>query len=346
MEVLGIDIGFGFTKATNGRNVVVFKSVLGEATDIQFRDQVLDQSDQEQYLHVELDNQSYFVGELAERQSTVHSFTLDQNQLIATFAKTLALTGLGQLVERNLPVRVVTGLPIGYFRRHQEKLATLLQGSHPATFVDGDGKRRETVIKVNQVRVIPQPFGSLFNLVLNDFGEVSNRKILQEKVGIIDVGFRTCDYTIADRTRYSERGSRTTDAGISQAFSMITSKLRENSGVSVELYRLYQAVDSGSIKIRGKTYDIKAMADQVFGQLASAIATEAERLWARDWDMDAIVLAGGGGAVLAPHLRRLLQGEVLLVNSDKDPRLNNVFGYAKYAKHLWARAPAAQVAAG
>ncbi len=345
MEVLGIDIGFGFTKAANGRNVVVFKSVFGEATDIQFREQVLDQSDQEQYLHVELDNQTYFVGELAERQSNVRSFTLDQNQLIAAFAKTLALTALGQLVERNVPVRVVTGLPIGYFRRHKDELATLLQGTHPATFVDGEGKRQETVIKVNQVRVIPQPFGSFFNLVLNDFGEVSNRDLLQEKVGIIDVGFRTCDYTIADRTRYSERGSRTTDAGMSQAFSNIASRLREKSGVSVELYRLYQAVESGSIKIRGKTYDIRATADQVFGQLASSIATEAERLWAQDWDIDVIVLAGGGGAALAPHLRRLLQGEVLSVNSDKDPRLNNVFGYAKYARHLWARAPRAQAAA-
>lgn len=345
MDVLGVDIGFGFTKATNGRKVVVFKSVFGEATDIQFREEFLDQSHQEQYLHVELDNQPFFVGELAERQSNVRSFTLDQNQLIADFAKTLALTALGQLVERNRPVRLVTGLPIGYFRRHKDELSTLLQGSHAATLVDEEGKREETVIKVNQVRVIPQPFGSLFNLVLNDFGEVSNRKIIHEKIGIIDVGFRTCDYTIADRTRYSERGSGTTDAGISQAFSTIATKLREKSGVSVELYRLYEAVDSGSIKIRGKTFDIKAMTDRVFGQLASSIATEAERLWAHDWDMDAIVLTGGGGAVLAPHLRRLLQGEVLSVESDKDPRLNNVHGYVKYARHLWARAPRAQAAA-
>ena len=86
-------------------------------------------------------------------------------------------------------------------------------------------------------------------------------------------------------------------------------------------------------------------ADPELPQRALTIATEAERLWAHDWDMDAIVLTGGGGAVLAPHLRRLLQGEVLAVESDKDPRLNNVHGYAKYARHLWARVPRAQAAA-
>ena len=42
MEILGIDIGFGFTKATNGKDFLVFKSVLGEATDIQFDEEGYD----------------------------------------------------------------------------------------------------------------------------------------------------------------------------------------------------------------------------------------------------------------------------------------------------------------
>ena len=41
MEILGIDIGFGFTKATSGQQDLIFKSVLGESTDLQFREQML-----------------------------------------------------------------------------------------------------------------------------------------------------------------------------------------------------------------------------------------------------------------------------------------------------------------
>ena len=33
MKVIGIDIGFGFTKATNGRDAVIFKSIFGEASE-------------------------------------------------------------------------------------------------------------------------------------------------------------------------------------------------------------------------------------------------------------------------------------------------------------------------
>jgi plasmid segregation protein ParM len=337
VEILGIDIGFGFTKATNGKDFLVCKSVLGEATDIQFQEQVLADATGDDHLQVEVDGKSWFVGELAERQSNVRFFTLDQSQFIAQFAKNLALTAAARLVGGYIPINLVTGLPIGYYRQHKDELARILQGEHKVALVDAAGKRQEKVVNINKVRVIPQPFGSMFNLMLNDLGDLGDKRLVKEKIGIIDVGFRTSDYTISDKMRYSERGSRTTDSGIARAFNVIVTKLREKSGVSVELYRLYDAVDRGSIKIRGKEYDLKVLTEQVFSQLAGAVANEVERLWADDWDMDAMVITGGGGAVLARYLTPLLNGHVLPVDASKDARLCNVQGYWKFGKHLWAR---------
>jgi plasmid segregation protein ParM len=290
MKVIGIDIGFGFTKATNGREALVFKSIFGEASDIQFREQFLDGAGAEEHLHLEVGGKGYFVGELAERQSNVRSFTLDQNQFIASFAKLMGTAAISRLATRNEQVRVVTGLPISYYRRHRADLTELLQGKHEVVLIDAAGARIETSATVNQVRVIPQPFGSLFNLMLGDSAEVLDKRIVQSKVGIIDIGFRTSDYTIADRTRYSERGSRTTDTGIAQAFSIIAAHLREETGVNVELYRLYDAVSRGSIKVRGESVDLKAVTEDAFGKLATAIATEVERHWVDDWDIDTMVI--------------------------------------------------------
>ena len=338
MEILGIDIGFGFTKATNGKQDLIFKSVLGESTDIQFREQMLASgAAEEDYLQVEVDGKSYFVGELAERQSNVRFFTLDQAQFIGKFAKVLALAATARLVKGFVPVNLVTGLPIGSYQKHKDELAKLLLGEHKVVLVDAAGKREEKSISISKVRVIPQPFGSLFNHMLNDQGELADKRLVREKIGIIDVGFRTADYTISDKMRYSERGSRTTDSGIARGFNVIATKLRESSGVNVELYRLYEAIDRGSIKIRGKVYDLKGMTDQVFGQLATAVANEVDRLWADDWDMDAMIITGGGGAVLARHLQPLLNGEVLSIDPKIDMRLYNVQGYCKFGQHLWAR---------
>jgi plasmid segregation protein ParM len=288
VEILGIDIGFGFTKATDGKQDLVFKSVLGESTDIQFRDEMIaSPDDDDKHLQVEVEGKSYFVGELAERQSNVRFFTLDQAQFIGKFAKIFALAATAQMVKGFVPVNLVTGLPIGYYRQYKDELAKLLVGEHQVALVDANGKREEKTININKVRVVPQPFGSLFNMMLNDLGEMGDKRLIKDKIGIIDVGFRTSDYTISDKMRYSERGSRTTDSGIARAFNVIATKLRENSGINVELYRLYDAIDEGSIKIRGKVYDLQPLTDQVFSQLATSIANEVDRLWVDDWDIDA-----------------------------------------------------------
>ncbi len=64
MDVLGIDIGFGFTKASNGKDVIMFKSILGEASDIQFWSN-FDKKALTSGLHVTIDDSTYFVGDFA-----------------------------------------------------------------------------------------------------------------------------------------------------------------------------------------------------------------------------------------------------------------------------------------
>lgn len=334
MKILAADIGFGYTKATDGRQVQVFKSVVGEATAQQFADTLI-QATAANPRHIEYGGQGYFVGELAETQSRGRGFTLDQAQFLSQYAKTLALAAVAPLADSGEPVRLVTGLPISFFRKHKDALATLLQNRHAVTIVHANGERVEKNLNIERVRVIPQPFGSMFNLMLNDLGKPASQRFLSEKIGIIDIGFRTSDYTISDKTKFSERGSLSTDSGISAAYTAIAALLQEKSGVNVELYRLYESVTRGNIKIKGQRYDLTAVVQQAFTQLAMRVATEVNRLWSDDWDLDAMVITGGGGAALAPFLQPLLEGEVLPMPPDQDARLNNVNGYLKYGHHIW-----------
>lgn len=341
MKILGVDIGFGFTKATDGRQRHIFKSIIGEATEIQFREQLVPNSKTEDALnlHIVVDEKPFFIGELAERQSTVRAFTLDQNQLMARFAKALALTAVANLTDNDDPVRLVTGLPINAYRRHKDDLLELLQGEHPIVVKTDNGQSVERRIRIDKVRIVPQPFGSVFNLMLNDLGKVSDRNFAQEKIGVVDVGFRTADYSICDKTQYSERGSQTSDAGMSQAYKIIAQALQEKSGVNVELYRLYEAIAQNSIKIHGKNYGLRRITEQACGQLAARIASDINSLWADDWDIDRIVITGGGGAALQPYLQPLLEGEVLALDPSIDARFNNTLGYYKYGQHIWDRTP-------
>lgn len=346
VKVLSADIGFGYTKATDGRQYQIFKSVVGDATDATFPEALLPGQVQPAR-HIEIGGKAYFIGELAEQQSRTRGSTLDQNQFLTQYAKTLALAALAPFAENGAPVRLVTGLPISFFRKHKDALTAMLQNRHPMTIVKANGEREEKTIYIERVRVIPQPFGSMFNLMLNDSGKPASQRFVSEKIGIIDIGFRTADYTISDKTKFSERGSLSTDHGMSVAYAAISNLLMEKSGVNVELYRLYESIARGNIKIKGKRYDLTEITKAAFQQLAAKIATEVSRLWADDWDIDAIVITGGGGAALAPYLAPLLEGDVLPMPPDVDARLNNVHGYWRYGMHIWpatsagAAAPAA-----
>ena len=345
MQTLGIDLGFGFTKATDGERTLVVKSVIGEATDGRLGGPMAEARPGNDHLHLELEDRGVFVGDLAERQSSLRSFTLDQDLFIADSAKVLALAVASELTESDEPVGIVTGLPIATFRQKADELARLLRDRHSFTAIALDGSRSRRVLEVRDVKVIPQPFGSMYDIVLDDAGAIGDRQTLQQKVGLVDVGFQTSDLTVSDRGTFLERASQSTETGVGRAFATIAGKIREKSGVNVELYRLYEAMDEGRIKIRGESFDLSRLIEHVLGQLATDIATDANRLWADEWDMDAIVITGCGGAVLAPYLAPLLKGRVLPIDGSRDARLNNVRGFWKLGVQNWgapAPAPAAE----
>jgi plasmid segregation protein ParM len=338
MQVLGIDIGFGFTKATDGNETVIFKSIYGDANEIQYWADFGDNSPIN-HLHVSIDGKSYFVGDLAEQQSSVLSFTLDQERLITDFVRTLSLTVAGMFLQNgatiNVPINIVSGLPIGYFKQNYERFNEILTGHHRVTYHSHDGQETTKEIYINKIRMLPQPLGTVLNLLMNANGKIINQELASQKVGVVDIGFRTTDFTILDHLRYIDRGSRTIDTGISKGFSVIANKLREKCGVSVELYRLYKAAEMGSIKMRGHGFTFTKIRDQVYSQLAGTIASDIDRLWADDWDIDTIILTGGGCRELASYLQPLINGNVQPVDPSMDPRLNNVMGYVKYAKYIW-----------
>jgi len=334
MDYLGVDVGFGYTKAYNGERSIIFKSILGDAADIQFQSGFSEGGLLEN-LHVTVDGRDYYVGDMAEKQSNVREFTLDQNTLLTNFAKVMALTATACFTgAASREISLVTGLPIRYFKQQRARYVQMLEGVHNVTLHTREDEFQEKSLDIRRVRVLPQPFGSVFNLLMNDHGRIVDRDVARQKFGVIDIGFRTTDYTLTDRLRYIERGSRTTDTGISKAFALISRKILEQTGVSVELFRLFDPVRKGQIRIRGKEMSLVDLREQVLRQLATAIVSDMERLWAEDWDLEFILLAGGGSADLAPLLEELIEGRCRMVSTETDQRLGNVIGYLKYAKYI------------
>ncbi len=334
MEIVGIDVGFGFTKAYNGKNSVIFKSLIGDATDIQFRALLGDDSSTSN-LHITLEDKSYFLGSYAELQSNIREFTLDQEKLLEDFVKILAIAAAGICTETSAPINVVSGLPVGYLKRDSKKFKEMIRGTHEITFHNKDGKDVTKRVSIDKIHVIPQPIGSIFNLIFDDKGKIKDRGLATQKLGVVDIGFKTTDFSIFDHLQYIERGSSTMDTGISKCFSVIANKLRQESNINIELYRMFQFIESGMIKIRGKEYNISNLKKRVYSHAASAIASDLNRLWENDWDIDSIILSGGGSVELSEYLSPNIEGNVIPIGKNIDARFNNVQGYCKFGRYKW-----------
>lgn len=334
MEIVGIDVGFGFTKAYNGKNSIIFKSLLGDATDIQF-DSSLGEDSSSSKLHVTIDDKTYFIGSYAELQSNIREYTLDQEKLLNDFLKILAIAAAGLCTDATTPINVVSGLPVGYLKRDRKKFKKILKGSHAITYHHKDKEDVKKIIHIDKVHVIPQPIGSIFNLIFDEEGKFKDRPLASQKLGVVDIGFKTTDLSIFDHLQYIERGSSTMDTGISKCFSIIANKLRQESNISVELYRMFKFAESGMIKIKGKEYNISNLKKRIYSHSASAIASDLNRLWENDWDIDSIILSGGGSVELCEYLTPNIEGNVIPIAKNVDARFNNVQGYCKFGKYKW-----------
>ncbi len=334
METVGIDVGFGYTKAYNGKNSVIFKSLIGDATDIQFRSFLGEESSTSD-LHITLNDKEYFIGNYAEQQSNIPEYTLDQEKLIENFVKILAITAAGICSDATGPINVVTGLPVGYLKRDSRPLKEMIQGIHEITYHNVNGKDETKSVHIDKIHVIPQPIGSIFNLIFDEYGKIKDKNLARQKLGVVDIGFKTTDFSIFDHLKYIERGSSTMDTGISKCFSVFANKLRQESNINIELYRIFKYVSSGMIKIRGKEYNITNLKKRVYTHAASAIASDLNRLWENDWDIDSIILSGGGSLELAEFLSPSIDGNVIPIPRKIDARFNNVQGYCKFGKYKW-----------
>ncbi len=245
---------------------------------------------------------------------------------------------MGIYSEKPDPIKVVSGLPVGYLKQSRKRFMDNLMGHHTITYHNTDGSEVSRKITIDEVYVLPQPVGNVFNMLMNNDGEATHKKLTKQKVGVIDVGFRTTDSTILDHMKYVDRASCTVETGISTSFGEIANHLQEMTGIAVEVYRMYKAAEAGSITIRGQKFNISGLRDEAYSVLAGKIAEVVNKLWAHDWDIDTIILTGGGSKELVRYLQPLIPGNVIPSENDGDVRLNNVQGYLKYGKYKWKQA--------
>ena len=329
---IGVDLGYGFVKVSDGKNDRIFPSVVGQARILRYvSDENPDQSSIKN-LNVLIDDREYFVGDLANRQSEVVMVSLNENRMDEQISKVLVVTGLALLSDnKTSSYNIVTGLPVGCFSDTKQSLIQLFKGTHRITQRRNQKNEIEQVINVNEVKVVPQPFGTFFNLILDNNGSLIDEKLAGSKVGIIDIGFRTTDYIVVDNLENIDRLSGSTNTGLSTAYGIISELLKDEFKISKPIYQLDEIVKNGVIRISGKSYNLDEIKKHAFSVVAEKLITEVNSLWVNKWELDTVFITGGGGISIYEYMLPHFENISLV----KGTQFANVYGFHKLSQRLY-----------
>jgi plasmid segregation protein ParM len=296
--ILSIDIGYGYTKVIGPDGLrFSFPSVIGNAEEIAFSSDLIagKSSPMVQYA-----GRSFFYGDQAVLQSRLRTAIFDRSRVHDETYRLLFASALAELSGK-LPygtsINVVTGLPVGFIGDREAVVASLAGEYELET-------DEFFSFNVEQVFVVPQPFGALFRELLSEEGVISNLDVEHGRVAVIDVGTYTVDFIAADELRYVQRLSASIPTGWSEVVSNIQRTLSDSYRLDLTLHEVDKAMRSGGPRAKGRPIDVEPLLTPALRDLETAVVAKARDLWGEGAMLDIVLITGGA----AEHLADAIQG--------------------------------------
>lgn len=201
--------------------------------------------------------------------------------------------------------------------------------TYPRLIKTGDIRKKELVVEVKEVSVIPQGIGGVQDLLFDVNGRlIENNGVLNEKYGVIDVGTNTVDGFIRQSiNRHIEGSEFGTEKGTSDVYKKVAAKLSMPNLYNQIEYLHTQGKET--IYYNGKEWSFIEAVKTEFENLAKDIYARSGRdHWNRHLEtIRRIILTGGCAHYLKDTLEKLFKPIPIVI--PKDPQFANARGYYK-----------------
>lgn len=320
--IVGIDVGYSGTKATNGRQTVSFPSAVGSPDKARFSLDGLGDG------IILLEPHNVAVGQAAVEQSRFLHRREDRDFVKGDEWYSLFLAALTELAKGNAEMQIVTGLPVAFYDDSATVQARVV-GTHA---IKREGRRAQT-FTVTDCRVIPQPFGALLAATLNDAGKIVNKDLATGAVGIIDVGGKTTNLLSVNRLAEIGTETASVNVGVWDVVRALRAELdRDYPGLDhLKDHQVVAAMVEGSIKYYGEPVDLVGILAPILEPMAREVANEARKLWNGAATIDQILVTGGGGLLIGPYVCKEFRHAAVV----EEPVTANARGYFRFARRLW-----------
>ncbi len=318
---IGIDIGYSHTKAVSGERRAYLASVTGSPEAGRFS---LNGASGDVLL---LEPRHVLVGDGAVLQSRFADRAEDRGWFRRDVYADLFLAALTEVTEATaVDVVLVTGLPVAYYD-DREALAERLAGEH----LVHRAKRRAQRFTVRAVRVIPQPFGALLAVALNERGMVVDAELASGTVGVIDVGGKTTNLLSVRRMAEIGRETASVPAGLWDVARAVGRYLDDAApGLHLRDHEIMAAVQARRVTYFDQVLDLGEVVEDALARLGAQVIDQATQLWNGGGRLQAILVAGGGAHLLGERVR----GHFRHARISADPVYANACGYWKLAQRV------------
>jgi len=318
---IGLDVGYSATKAISGERRINLPSIVGTPDRARFA-----LSDSDNMVLTLPSGKVYQVGRAAVLQSRFVDRQEDRNWIQSEAYYALMLAALTELTPATVDTIVVSGLPVAFYG-DKDTLRNILLGEHRVT---REGRRAQ-LFRITEARVIPQPFGTLLAMALDNNGRISEQSLATGSVGVIDCGGKTTNLLSVHRLAEISRETASVNLGAWDVVRAVGNWLTDNCpGLDLRDHQLMDAIIARSALYCGEPVDLHEIVAETLQPMAEQVLAQAGQLWNGAAGLAAIMVTGGGALLLGPQIKARFRHARIV----DDPVFANALGYWKFAQRL------------
>lgn len=309
MSVIGIDIGYGYTKSFTTLNEIHRKVVFPTAVS----PYALDVSFGMKIPSIKVNGQRFAIGEELVINGLPYDNPMREDFIgspsyMAIMGYVLSHTGFHGDV-------MVIGLPPNFYRK--ELAEELSEEIKKQWFTNEQGKH---IHLPQTIKVIPQGAGVFFGYV------TKNPEIFEKDVLVVDLGYYTLDIVVFSNGKYVEATSTSFQMGVNKLYDDIRKAFGKTHGTfSKDDESIEELIKYGKYTHGGKEYHLDVT--EIVNSFRLMITSTIKRHLGKTVKQIDYIIAGGGGINL---FRETMSG----INLVDDPQFANAMGFYIYGKQF------------
>jgi plasmid segregation protein ParM len=321
MISIGLDIGYSTTKARYKNGSFKIPSIVGT------NEEWFSVTNEKE--KVVIDGEQLLVGQSAIDQSQIVQRREDRGWINTTMYRQLMTYSLVRAFqssnEMDNELCVVSGLPMAFFNRDAETLKGIVFGEHTASI---NGK--ESTVYVRNVRIVPQPFGTLLDYALTDEGGIIAERA-DKRIGVIDVGGKTTNILSVDKMAELSREATSVNVGGWTIVKSLTDVLQsEYPDIDDRASAIEKILTTKNFVYYGERIDANDFVNPITAHAAKQISAEISQRWGSGAQFETILITGGGAKLVGQAIVDILPQAIVVA----DPVSSNANGFWKFANRI------------